>query len=117
MFTISQDGTSTITAWVEDSEGNKSETSTQIILKDTKAPTNVSLTVTSYDKTSITVNASGADEGSGIISYAFQISTTENDDDFTTIETVASTEGIMFVCIYKFGNSGTRYYLRVISCR
>ena len=73
----------------------------------------VSLTVTSYDKTSISVNASGSDEGSGIISYAFQISQTENDEDFTTVETVASTEG---TCSYTYTNLevGKNYYIRVI---
>ena len=101
MFTISADGSSTVTAWVEDSEGNTSETSTQTISKDTKAPTNVSLTVTSYDKTSITVNASGSDEGSGIISYAFQISQTENDEDFTTVRNSSKYRRNMFVYIYK----------------
>ncbi len=113
MFTIEQDGTSTITAWVEDDEENQSETSTQIILKDTKAPTAVSLTVTSYDKTSISVKASGADETSGIISYAFQISPTQNEQDFTTIRTEASMETS---CSYKYTalNLGTTYYLRVV---
>ena len=113
MFTISADGSSTVTAWVEDSEGNASETSTQTISKDTKAPTAVSLSVTSYDKTSISVIASGSDEGSGIISYAFQISQTENDEDFTTVRTEASTEG---TCSYTYSNLevGKNYYIRVI---
>lgn len=96
-----------------DSEGNTSEPSVQIISKDTQSPTNVALTVTSYDKTSITVNATGTDDASGIISYAFQISQTENDDDFTTVETVPSTENS---CAYRYSNLsvGERYYLRVI---
>ncbi len=113
MFTISADGSSTVTAWVEDSEGNASETSTQTISKDTKAPTAVSLSVTSYDKTSISVIASGSDEGSGIISYAFQISQTQNDEDFTTARTEASTEG---TCSYTYSNLevGKNYYIRVI---
>ena len=96
-----------------DSEGNTSEPSTQTISKDTKAPTAVSLSVTSYDKTSISVTASGSDEGSGIISYAFQISQTENDEDFTTVRTEASTEG---TCSYTYSNLevGKNYYIRVI---
>ncbi len=96
-----------------DSEGNTSEPSTQTISKDTKAPTAVSLSVTSYDKTSISVIASGSDEGSGIISYAFQISQTQNDEDFTTARTEASTEG---TCSYTYSNLevGKNYYIRVI---
>ena len=96
-----------------DSEGNTSEPSVQIISKDTQAPADVALTVTTYDKTSITVNATGTDDASGIISYAFQISQTENDDDFTTVETVPSTENS---CAYTYTGLtlGTRYYLRVI---
>ena len=96
-----------------DSEGNTSEASVQIISKDTQAPADVALTVTTYDKTSITVNATGTDQGSGIISYAFQISQTENEEDFTTVETVASTENS---CAYTYTGLtlGTRYYLRVI---
>ena len=96
-----------------DSEGNTSEASVQIISKDTQAPADVALTVTTYDKTSITVNATGTDQGSGIISYAFQISQTENEEDFTTVETVASTEN---TCAYTYTGLtlGTRYYLRVI---
>ena len=62
---------------------------------------------------SISVNASGSDEGSGIISYSFQISSTQNDEDFTTVRTEASTEG---TCSYKYSNLevGKNYYLRVI---
>ena len=96
-----------------DSEGNTSEASVQIISKDTQAPADVALTVTTYETKTITVNATGTDQGSGIISYAFQISQTENEEDFTTVETVASTENS---CAYTYTGLtlGTRYYLRVI---
>ena len=45
-FTIETDGSSTITAYAVDSEGNLSTATTQVVIKDTTAPEVASLTVT-----------------------------------------------------------------------
>ena len=112
-FTITQDGSSTVTAWVEDSEGNLSTASTQTVIKDTTAPELASLTATGYDKTAIAVNASGTDSTSGIASYEFQYSSTSAISGFSTASTI-STSNTDTTYTYGGLTPNTRYYLRVI---
>ena len=112
-FIISADGASTITAYAVDNEGNTSEASGQIITKDTTQPTLATLSIESYERTTIGVTASGADDVSGIGTYSFQISTTNNPEDFTNVITISNSAGN-----YKYTYSGlsldTTYYLRVV---
>ena len=112
-FTITTDGTSTITAQAVSSTGNVSETSTQTLSKDATPPSTASITAGTVDKTTIEVTANGQDATSGIESYEFQYSTTSSTDGFTKAEEVQNTSNS---CTYKYQNlaSNTTYYLRVI---
>ena len=112
-FTITTDGTSTITAQAVSSTGNVSETSTQTLSKDATPPSTASITAGTVDKTTIEVTANGQDATSGVASYEFQRSTTSEKDGFESVNTVSSNEN---TCTYKYEGltSGTTYYLRVI---
>ena len=112
-FTITTDGTSTITAQAVSSTGNVSETSTQTLSKDATPPSTASITAGTVDKTTIEVTANGADATSGIESYEFQRSTTSSTEGFTSVGTIESTETS---CSYTYEGltAGTTYYLRVI---
>ena len=113
-FTITTDGTSTITAQAVSSTGNVSETSTQTLSKDATPPSTASIAVSGEpEETSITVTANGQDATSGIESYEFQRSTTSEKDGFESVNTVSSNEN---TCTYKYEGltSGTTYYLRVV---
>lgn len=112
-ITISTDGPSTITAYTIDKAGNVSAAKTQVVYKDNTAPSTASLAVASFDETSITVQASGADSTSGVYSYEFQRSTTSATSGFTTVETKTSTAN-SYNYTYEDLTDGTTYYLRVI---
>ena len=113
-FDITQDGTSTITAYIINTAGLTSETITQEINKDTVDPSTASIALSGEaGETSIAVTANGADETSGIASYIFQYSTTSETEGFTTALEVQNTANS---CTYPYQNlaSDTTYYLRVI---
>ena len=113
-FTITTDGTSTITAQAVSSTGNVSETSTQTLSKDATPPSAASIALSGEaGETSISVTANGADELSGIASYEFQRSTTSSTEGFTSVGTITSNENS---CSYTYEGltAGTTYYLRVI---
>ena len=112
-ITISTDGTSTITAYTIDKAGNVSIAKTQVVYKDSTAPSTASLTVGTVGETSIAVAASGADATSGIYSYEFQRSTTSSTSGFTTVATQTSTATSLSYT-YTGLTEGTTYYLRVI---
>ena len=112
-FDITQDGTSTITAYIINNAGLTSETITQVVNKDTTNPNTSSLAVGTIGETSISVTANGADATSGVVSYTFQYSTTSETDEFTTALEVQNTANS---CTYPYQGlaSNTTYYLRVI---
>ena len=112
-FSITEEGTSIITAWMIDVEGNESEKTTQTVSKDTTVPSTAKIEVTSYDRVSIKAHANGIDDISGVSSYSFQISPTINDEDFTTVDAIPSS---MAGCDYTYEGltEGTVYYIRVI---
>ena len=113
-FNITADGTSTVTAYIINTAGLTSETITETVNKDSTAPSAATIaTLGEAGETTIDVTASGADATSGVASYIFQISTTGNEDDFTTQNTVNSENTS---CTYQYTglNSNTTYYLRGI---
>ena len=112
-ITISTNGTSTITAYTIDKAGNVSEAKTQVVYKDSTAPSTASLTVGTVGETTIAVTAKGADSTSGVYSYAFQRSTTSSTSGFTTVATKTST-ATSYSYTYTGLSDGTTYYLRVI---
>ena len=112
-ITISTDGTSTITAYTLDKAGNVSIVKTQVVYKDSTAPSTASLTAGTVGETSIAVTASGADSTSGVYSYQFQRSTTSSTSDYTTITTQTST-ATNVTYTYTELTAETTYYLRVI---
>ena len=71
-ITISTNGTSTITAYTIDKAGNVSEEKTQVVYKDSTAPSTANLTVGTVGETTIAVTAKGADSTSGVYSYQFK---------------------------------------------
>ena len=112
-ITIATDGTSTITAYTLDKAENVSTAKTQVVYKDSTAPSTASLTVGTVEKTSIAVTAKGADSTSGIYSYQFQRSTTSSTSGFTTVATQTSTL-TNYSYTYTGLTEGTTYYLRVL---
>ena len=112
-MTITAEGTSTVTAYTLDKAGNVSTAKTQVVYKDSTAPSTASLTVETVGETSIAVTAKGADATSGIYSYQFQRSTTSSTSGFTTVATQTSTATNLSYT-YTGLTDGTTYYLRVI---
>ena len=112
-ITITAEGTSTITAYTIDKAGNISTAKTQVVCKDSTAPSTASLTVGTVGETSIAVTASGADATSGVYSYQFQRSTTSSTSGFTTIASQTST-ATSYSYTYTGLTDGITYYLRVI---
>ena len=112
-ITISTNGTSTITAYTIDKAGNVSSEKTQVVNKDTTAPSAASLSVGIIGETSIQVTANGSDSTSGVYSYQFQRSTTSSTSGFTTVETKTSSAS-SYSYTYSSLTAGTTYYLRVI---
>ena len=113
-FDITNDGTSTITAYIINAVGLTSETITQVVNKDETNPRAATIALSGEaGETSINVSASGEDATSGVVSYVFQISTTGNENDFQTADTVTNTANS---CTYQYTglSSNTTYYLRVI---
>ena len=113
-FDITQDGTSTITAYIINNAGLTSETITKEVNKDEAGPSTATIALSGEaEETSITVNANGEDATSGIASYSFQYSTTSSEDGFTTKEEVKNTSTS---CTYTYQDltSDTTYYLRVV---
>ncbi len=112
-ITISTNGTSTITAYTIDKAGNVSTAKTQVVYKDSTAPSTASLTVGTVGEKSIAVTAKGADATSGVYSYQFQRSTTSTTTGFTTVATKTST-ATSYAYTYTGLTEGTTYYLKVI---
>ncbi len=113
-FDITQDGTSTITAYIINTAGLTSETISQVVNKDTVAPSTATIALSGEaGETSINVTATGADATSGVASYIFQYSTTNEESGFTTAEEVPNTSNS---CTFEYQDlaSNTTYYLRVI---
>ena len=113
-FDITLDGTSTITAYIINSAGLTSEEITQVVNKDTVAPSTSTIAVSGEaGETSIAVTANGEDATSGVASYIFQYSTTNATDGFTSMDTVDSTSNS---CTFTYQGlaSNTTYYLRVV---
>ena len=113
-FDITQDGTSTITAYIINNAGLTSETITQVVNKDTVAPSTASIALSGeVGETSIAVTANGQDATSGVGSYVFQYSTTNEENSFTTMNTVDNTSNS---CTFEYQGlaSDTTYYLRVV---
>ena len=113
-FDITADGTSTITAYIINSAGLTSEEITQVVNKDTVAPSTSTIALSGEaGETSVSVTANGEDATSGVASYIFQYSTTNEENSFTTMDTVDNTSNS---CTFTYQNlaSNTTYYLRVI---
>ncbi len=84
-----------------------------VTIKDEIDPITARLTVGTVGETSIAVTAQGADDESGLYSYAFQRSTTSATTGFTTVATQANTATSLSYT-YTGLTEGTTYYLRVI---
>ena len=113
-FDITQDGTSTITAYIINTAGLTSETITQEVNKDMANPSKATIALSGeVGETSIAVTANGEDATSGIASYTFQYSTTNEESGFTTADEVQNTANS---CTFEYQDlaSDTTYYLRVI---
>ena len=112
-ITISADGISTITAYTIDKAGKVSTAKTQVVYKDSTAPSTANLTVGTVGETSIVVAARGDDGTSGVYSYQFQISTTSDTTGFTTVATQTSSDA-SYEYTYTGLTGGITYYLRVV---
>ena len=113
-FDITQDGTSTITAYIINNAGLTSEEITQEVNKDATVPSTSTIALSGEaGETSISVTANGADATSGVGSYVFQYSTTNEENSFTTMNTVDNTSNS---CTFEYQDlaSNTTYYLRVV---
>ena len=113
-FDITEDGTSTITAYIINNAGLTSEEITQVVNKDATVPSTASIALSGEaGETSISVTANGEDTTSGVASYIFQYSTTSETDGFTTALEVQNTASS---CTFEYQDlaSNTTYYLRVI---
>ena len=113
-FNITVDGTSTITAYIINTAGLTSEEITQVVNKDTTVPSTASIALSGEaGETSIAVTANGEDATSGVASYAFQYSTTNEESGFTTADEVQNTANS---CTFEYQDlaSNTTYYLRVV---
>ncbi len=113
-FDITQDGTSTITAYIINNAGLTSEEITQEVNKDATVPSTASIALSGEaGETSIAVTANGEDATSGVASYAFQYSTTNEESGFTTALEVQNTANS---CTFEYQDlaSNTTYYLRVV---
>ena len=111
---VDTDGTTTIKAKTIDKAGNKSTAeATETIKRDVTPPRTATLSVTTYDETTITVQATGADNTSGIASYEFQYklsSETTWKNHGSAISTNAETQ----THIYTNLTANTEYELRVL---
>mgnify|MGYP000645045516 FL=1 len=112
-ITISADGISAITAYTIDKAGKVSTAKTQVVYKDSTAPSTANLTVGTVEETSIVVTARGDDGTSGVYSYQFQISTTSDTTGFTTVATQRSSDA-SYEYTYTGLTGGITYYLRVV---
>ena len=113
-FDITQDGTSTITAYIINNAGLTSEEITQVVNKDATVPSTATIALSGEaGETSISVTANGEDATSGVASYIFQYSTTSEKEGFTTALEVQNTANS---CTYPYQGlaSNTTYYLRVV---
>ncbi len=111
---ITADGTSTITAYIINTAGLTSEEITEVVNKDTTVPSTATIAISGEaGETSIAVTANGQDATSGVASYIFQYSTTNEESGFTTAEEVQNTANS---CTFEYQGlaSNTTYYLRVI---
>ena len=113
-FNITAEGTSTIIAFIKNNAGVESKAVAEIVSIDRVEPSTGEITVGTVTESSIEVIANGVDSTSGIASYEFQYSTTNEAESFKTDGNVVySNEG---TCSHTYQNltAGTTYYLRVI---
>ena len=113
-FTITSDGTYTISAWSEDASGNKSTTTTKpAFTRDATAP---SSTITYKSKTAntITVQAGGADATSGVKDYTFQYKEASTNDADSQWKNAKTQTGTGYTYPSTMITSGKKYDLRVI---
>ena len=111
-ITISTDGTSTITAYTIDKAGNISEVKTQVVYKDSTAPT-ATLTVGAKTENSIAVSVSASDGQSGLatsgtykyyINNALKSTSTSNNYTFTGL-TAGTSYTLKVIVADKVGNT------------
>ncbi|MCI8397543.1 MAG: hypothetical protein HFJ52_08065, partial [Clostridia bacterium] len=113
-FTITADGTYTISAWSEDASGNKSDTiSKPSFTRDATAPNPTLGTPTTNSNGTIRVTATANETGgSGVASYEFQYKTSTS-GSWTRKELVTSTEPSYTYTYTGMGN-GKTVYIRVL---
>ena len=111
-YTITSDGETTITAYATDEAGNISSPGILTIKKDATVPSTASLSVSSYDKTTISVNASGADSTSGVYKYSFYKKTSSETNYSYVGERITSSGTCQYT--YEELTEGATYNLYVI---
>ncbi|MCI8396228.1 MAG: hypothetical protein HFJ52_00575, partial [Clostridia bacterium] len=110
-FTITADGTYTITALAEDAQGNKSDIATKpAFTRDATAPS-ASLSVGSKGTYTISVTAYGSDSTSGVQSYKFEYKKTSTST--WTTATTKTTSATSCTYTYSVPSDNTTYNLRV----
>ena len=105
-ITISADGTSTITAYTIDKAGNVSEEKTQVVNKDSTAPS-VTLSAGTKTENSITLNVNASDATSGLITsgtYKYYLNSESNPRN------TSSTNSYTYTGL----TAGTSYTLKVV---
>ncbi len=111
---VNTDGITTIKAKTIDKAGNKStKEATETINRDVTPPRTASLSVTEYDDTTITVQATGADVTSGIASYQFQYKLS-SEVAWNPHGDIVSTDAGSQTHVYTDLQEGAEYDLRVI---
>ena len=110
-FTITADGTYTISAWSEDAKGNKSSTTSKPAFTRDATPPSASLSVGTTGITTIAVTAYGSDSTSGVKSYKFEYKKTSTST--WTNATTKTTSSTSCAYTYSVPTDGTTYNLRV----
>ncbi|MCI8396290.1 MAG: hypothetical protein HFJ52_00950 [Clostridia bacterium] len=114
-FTITADGTYTISAWSEDASGNKSTTTTKpAFTRDATAPSTASVKETSHTKNTITVLATAADATSGVKNIQYQYKLTSTNDADSQWTTAVSQIGKTYTYPSTKLTAGKTYDLRII---
>ena len=116
-FEITLDGQSVVTAQaINSGSGMASVTSTETIVKDVTPPVIGSLYIEKENvlDTTIIIKGNATDVGSGIASYEFQVSTTSENEGFTTID-IIHTSDETYEYLYTGIDLEKKYYLKVIA--
>ncbi|MCI8396891.1 MAG: hypothetical protein HFJ52_04390 [Clostridia bacterium] len=114
-FTITADGTYTISAWSEDANGNRSDTTTKpAFTRDIIPPSSSNITFQSKTSNTITVIANAQDATSGIKNYTYQYKETSTNDADNQWKT-ATTTGANYTYPSSMITTGKTYDLRVIA--